>query len=89
MQKLTCAQIIGKVPGGGNLVVGAGDGGLVPAEAIQQKRSQTPVGNDKLYGEGQSGSGPPGFGQVGFGNATLPSQSGGVGEPLQGQEKYK
>lgn len=87
-------QIVGKVSGGGNLVVGAGDGGVVPLEALPQQRSRTPVGNDKLFSEGQAGVGAPGVGQVGFGNAAAPALSSGVGEPLgtqglQGQDSKR
>lgn len=80
--QLTRPQIVGKVPGGGNLVVGAGDGGFVPPEAMDPKRSQTPVGNDKFFGEGQAGLAAPEVGQIGFGNAAAPAASSGVGEPL-------
>lgn len=84
-------QIVGKVSGGGNVVVGAGDGGFVPPEALPQPRSRTPVGNEKLFSEGQAGVGAPGMGQVGFGNAAGSALSSGVGEPLgtqglQGQD---
>lgn len=75
-------------------MVGAGDGGFVPPEALAQKRSRTPVGNDKLFSEGQAGVGTPGVGQVGFGNSTAPALGSGLGEPLgtqglQGQESKR
>ena len=83
-------MVVGKVPGGGNLVVGGGDGGSIPPEAIQQQDSG--VGNSALSG-GPPGVRTPGEGQVGFGNSTAPAYSSGLGEPLgsqglQGQDSY-
>lgn len=66
-------MIVGRAPGGGNLVVGSGDGGAIPPEAMP--RDKPGVSND---GTG-SGSGTV----VGFGNQTMPEKkSSGLGEPL-------
>ena len=65
--------MVGRAPDGGDLVVGSGDGGAVPPEAMPANRPG--VSNDSLGG----GSGQ----QVGFGNAApRTAKSGGLGEPL-------
>lgn len=73
-------MVVGKVRGGGQIIVGGGDGGTIPED--DSKKSG--VTNDNL-GQGQSfgkGSGP---GVVGFGNQAPPAYGqGGVGEPLGG-----
>ncbi|KAI9836988.1 MAG: hypothetical protein M1819_000637 [Sarea resinae] len=95
-------MVIGKVRGGGEIVVGAGDGGAVPASILQgqdQKSTSTTaaeaknaaVGTQALPGMGQPGVADPGAGVVGFGNAAPPAYDSGLGEPLgsqglQGQE---
>ena len=69
-------MIVGKAPGGGNLVVGGGDGGAVPPEAMPDNKPG--VGNNDM-GSGSAGSGA----QVGFGNQGPTTQkSSGLGEPL-------
>lgn len=72
-------MVVGKAPGGGDLVVGGGDGGAVPPEAMASEKPGT-VGNQGLasIGSGQAGSGQ----QVGFGNAAPAPKSSGLGEPL-------
>lgn len=83
--------MIGKAPGGGDLVVGGGDGGAVPPEAMPERSGKDSVGTQSLTGAGsQVGSG---VGQIGFGNAAPPTMSGGLGEPmgtqgLPGHETY-
>ncbi len=74
-------MVVGRVKGGGEVVVGGGDGGVVPDADI--RKEQGGVSNDN-FGTGQSGPGGPGV--VGFGNA-VPSSYGGstVGEPLGSQ----
>ena len=72
--------VIGKVPGGGDVVVGTGDGGVVPPEVIQQENPNAGVGNSKVAGIGE-----PSIGQVGFGNAAATAKSSGLGEPLGSQ----
>ncbi|KAI4149732.1 MAG: hypothetical protein LQ341_001257 [Variospora aurantia] len=84
-------MVIGKAPGGGDLVVGGGDGGAVPPEAMPERSGKDSVGTQSLTGAGsQVGSG---VGQIGFGNAAPPTMSGGLGEPmgtqgLPGHETY-
>jgi spartin len=73
-------MVVGKAPGGGNLVVGGGDGGAIPPEAMPDHQPGS-VGNQNLSSVssgGQAGSGT----QVGFGNYAADSKSSGLGEPL-------
>ena len=68
-------MVVGKAPGGGDLVVGGGDGGAIPPEAMPADKPGT-VGNQSVGA---------GFGtQVGFGNKTAPTteKSSSLGEPL-------
>ncbi|KAL9118787.1 MAG: hypothetical protein Q9187_004661 [Circinaria calcarea] len=86
-------MVVGKMPGGGDLVVGGGDGGQIPPEVLQEKDPKGQVGNQNLPGTGQPGVGQPGHGEVGYGNAAPPAYGSGVGEPLgsvglQGQDTY-
>ena len=70
-------MIVGKAPGGNNIVVGGGDGGAIPPEAMPQTKPGL-VGNDDV-GTGSAASGR----QVGFGNqAPVPEKSSGLGEPM-------
>ena len=68
-------MVVGKAPGGGDLVVGGGDGGAIPPEAMPADKPGT-VGNQGI----DAGSGT----QVGFGNKTVPvaEKSSSLGEPL-------
>ncbi|MCJ1473886.1 hypothetical protein MMC13_002541 [Lambiella insularis] len=75
-------MVVGKMPGGRDLVVGGGDGGQIPPEILPQKDSKGTVANEGLTGTGQVGSSRPGYGEVGYGNADPPSYASGVGEPL-------
>lgn len=61
-------MVIGKVPGGGEVVVGGGDGGMVSNNDLKKAGIKT-----DSFGQGQAGAGPSGPGFVGFGNqATAP-----------------
>lgn len=90
-------MVVGKMPNGQQLVVGAGDGGVVdqaaahqadyPADAKQTKSSQNPHGG---VSSEQPGIEPVGFGTFGA-NQAPPAYGSGVGENLHGQyapEKY-
>ncbi|KAF2813152.1 uncharacterized protein BDZ99DRAFT_517438 [Mytilinidion resinicola] len=85
-------MVVGKVKGGGEIVVGGGDGGVFNPDSLKQGGGVT---NENL-GQGQIG-GPPGI--VGFGNAvpsSYPSGAGpyssGLGESIEGtyatEKKY-
>ena len=66
-------MVVGRAPGGGDLVVGGGNGGAIPPEVMPVDKPG--VSNDSLGG----GSGH----QVGFGNAAPRNEkSSGLGEPL-------
>lgn len=80
-------MVVGKMPNGQNLVVGGGDGGVIPPGTVQAHHGDAKgtVGNQDLPGTGQPGVSTPGVGQVGYGNAAPPAYSGGVGEPLGAQ----
>lgn len=68
-------MVVGKAPDGSNLVVGGGDGGAIPPEAMPADKPGT-VGNQDFG----AGSGT----QVGFGNKTVPvaEKSSSLGEPM-------
>lgn len=63
-------------------MVGAGDGGAIPPEAMPEKTGKESVGTQSLTGADSQIA--PGVGQVGFGNAAPPaaSTSGGLGESM-------
>lgn len=68
-------MVVGRAPGGGDLIVGGGDGGAIPPEAMPKDKPG--VANDSM------GSGAASGKQVGFGNAApLGEKSSGLGEPL-------
>jgi spartin len=73
-------MVVGRVKGGGEIVVGGGDGGVISEHDLKPGLG---VSNDNL-GQGQAvgGSGP---GVVGFGNQAQTSYGSGIGEPLGGQ----
>ncbi|KAL8802727.1 MAG: hypothetical protein Q9182_003625 [Xanthomendoza sp. 2 TL-2023] len=76
-------MVIGKAPGGGDLVVGSGDGGAIPPEVMPDKNSHN-IGAQSLTGA-ESQMAP---GQIGFGNAAPGAASGapgGLGEPMGAQ----
>ena len=81
-------MVVGKMPGGQNLVVGGGDGGVVPPEAMarHQGNEKSEMGYQDHPGAGPSAVHEPGVGQVGFGNAAPPAYGSGLGEPLGTQE---
>lgn len=76
-------MVVGRMPNGQQLVVGAGDGGVIPGDAYPQEVKQ----NDY-----QTGPEKPGAGVEAFGNATShpPTYTSQLGEPmgstLQGQQ---
>lgn len=87
-------MVVGRMPNGQQLIVGGGDGGVVPAEArpaLGEKRSES-YSSDLYGGSSQPGVSRPGYGVESYGDAAAlpPSYSSGVGEPmgstLQGQK---
>ena len=74
LRSVAKGMVVGKAPGGGSLVVGGGDGGAVPPEAMADNRPDLVSNSDLGQGTGQ---------QVGYGRAGLPDKkSSGLGEPL-------
>ena len=67
-------MVVGKVRGGGEVVVGGGDGGVVPEQDIKNFEGSSGVVNDNLAGGGPA-FGPQGgeYRPVGFGNAAPPA----------------
>lgn len=87
-------MVVGRMPDGQQLVVGAGDGGVMPAQenSLQGEKPQGTAG-DYYSGSSQAGVNRPGYGIEGYGaHANQPPSYGnqGVGEPmgsaLQGQQ---
>lgn len=75
-------MVVGKVKGGGEIVVGGGDGGVIPESDLKQAG----VSNDNLgTGTSRNQYRTPSPGVVGFGNSAPPSYRSGVGEPLGSQ----
>ena len=78
-------MVVGRMPNGQQLVVGSGDGGVVPEEAYaaDQKKKNEYYTSDSYGGSSQIGV-QPGYGVESYGNATgaPPSYPSGVGEPL-------
>ncbi len=73
-------MVLGRVKGGGDLVVG-GDASLM-ATAPQQGGTQNFGSSGSTAGLGAAG--PAGTTQVGFGNAAPPAYGAGIGEPIGG-----
>jgi len=77
-------MVVGRMPDGKQLVVGTGDGGVMPADSytdsMQKKDGYT---TDYVSGP-QSGFSKPGYGVENYGNAAAgpPAYSSQVGEPL-------
>lgn len=70
-------MVVGKVKGGGEVVVGGGDGGAIPEQDIQHAvKGQAGVRNDNL---GQPGTGVVGFGAGAGGPPAYASE---LGEPM-------
>ena len=76
-------MVIGKVKGGGQVIVGGGDDGIV-VNSPYRVDEKNAASNQDLPGTGQAGLSTPGMGEVGFGNALPPAYGSGVGEPLGG-----
>lgn len=68
-------MVVGKVRGGGNVVVGGGDGGSIPEADIQRAGGK----DAGVKNDGQRGSGEIGFGDAAGGSAPYRSE---LGEPL-------
>ncbi|KIX07924.1 uncharacterized protein Z518_02578 [Rhinocladiella mackenziei CBS 650.93] len=77
-------MVVGRMPNGQQLVVGAGDGGVVPADALHGDVKPNDSYDPGVYGgPSQAGVNKPGYGVESYGNAANgpPSYSSGVAEP--------
>ena len=92
-------MVVGRMPNGGDLVVGDGNGGTVPPEFVREQLMRDEK-EKKGYAiqdmDGPSGRPQgmrPGYEGVGFGNQAPPAYESGVGEPLGSggypTEKYR
>ncbi len=78
-------MVVGRMPNGQQLVVGAGDGGVVPVDSYY---GDVKTDNGSVYGgASKPGATAPGYGVESYGNAASvpPAYSPGLGDPLQGQ----
>jgi len=75
-------MVVGRMPNGQQLVVGTGDGGVMPGEAVSGDFKND--GASVYGGAAQPGVSVPGYGVESYGNAAVgpPSYSSGLGEPL-------
>lgn len=73
-------MVVGRVKGGGEVVVGGGDGDQLPTDLEKQGGVQ----NNGLPPNQTAGP----AGQIGFGNTAPPSYHSGVGDSIQGQSAY-
>ncbi|KAF2260246.1 hypothetical protein CC78DRAFT_536507 [Lojkania enalia] len=80
LKSVAKGMVVGRVKGGGEVVVGGGDGGVVNPQDLQAQGAM----NNNLP-PGQT-AGPAG--QIGFGNAAPPSYQSGIGESIEGQSAY-
>jgi spartin len=74
-------MVVGRVKGGGELVVGGGDGDLLPTQNTKPEKAAV---NDDIPPSQSAGP----VSQLSFGNAAPPSYHTGVGESLEGQPAY-
>lgn len=82
LKSVAKGMVVGRMPNGQQLVVGAGDGGVVPGEAVYGDGKND---SSSYYGgTSQPGAIMPGQGVESYGNAATgpPSYSTGFGEPL-------
>ena len=77
-------MVVGRMPNGQQLVVGAGDGGVVPAEAYPPDTKKNDFYSGGYGGASQAGESKLGYGVESYGNAANgpPAYSSGAGEPL-------
>jgi len=83
LKSVAKGMVVGRMPGGQELVVGGGDGGTVPPEVMQKQRpSKSTVANQEYYGGSPPGGSSSQYGEIGYGNAAPPSYGSGVGEVI-------
>ncbi|KAF2112080.1 senescence-associated protein-domain-containing protein [Lophiotrema nucula] len=72
-------MVVGRVKGGGEVVVGGGDGGVINPTDFQPGEKNNNVPPTQTAGPA---------GQIGFGNTGPPAYHSGVGESIEGQAAY-
>jgi spartin len=79
-------MVVGRMPNGQQLVVGSGDGGVVPAEVYDSDKKKRNEYSSEYNGATQAGVSQPGYGVESYGNMANapPSYPSDVGEPLGG-----
>ena len=77
-------MVVGRMPDGKELVVGTGDGGVMPAEAYTDDMQKKDGYSTEYAGGMQPGISKPGYGVESYGNAATgpPAYSSQLGEPL-------
>jgi spartin len=77
-------MVVGRMPNGQQLVVGTGDGGVVPDEVYQDNMQKRNGMSIEYAGGMQPGASKPGYGVENYGNAAAgpPAYSSQLGEPL-------
>jgi spartin len=90
LKSVAKGMVVGKMPNGQNLVVGAGDGGVMPGDMQSQGGYPADMKRVDTHGSGfssasQSRTDLPGYGTEGFGNQSAPPRYGsGAGEHIMG-----
>ena len=82
-------MVVGKMKGGGDLVVGGGDGGVMTApqnSATNWKEKEAAQGRYTDDASMSGGRSTPDL--VGYGRAAPPAYATGPGETLEGQKAY-
>jgi spartin len=77
-------MVVGRMPNGQQLVVGTGDGGVVPDEVYQENMQKNNGMSTEYAGGMQPGVGKSGYGVESYGHATAgpPAYSSQLGEPV-------
>jgi len=87
LKSVAKGMVVGKVRGGGQVMVGGGDGGVIPDEDLRRagvSNNNVGQGQTSGYGKGQE-AGVVGFGnQVPYNDGAPPAYSSGVGENIAG-----
>ena len=89
MKSVAKGMVVGKMTGGGDLVVGGGDGGVMPAPKVAQNWKEKEAAQGRYTDDGSMMSGgrsTPDI--VGYGRPAPPAYATGPGETIEGQKAY-